>query len=437
MRPGRKFSSMTSRWPISSSAAAWPSGVSMSSTTLFLLRLNVRKKPMPRPGSLRVLSPPGGSTLITSAPRSARIIPQVGPMTMCVNSTTRMPCSGSVGLSGSRGPPPGGSGRCASNVFGRPARKIAPCSASPCSHSPTCRAARTASRDRCRSRRPCSRACRRGLRSTRCRSRPAHAGSRRCRRAKHRSARCPLPSPRRRSPAQGRACRGNGRTRSGRPRSRSACSKSSRTDCRIGIADGVGDADAVGAGVEQRLQQPQHLVRRRRGPAACIRTPCRRRLRSASSSPRASRAARMLASSSTISSGVLRTLARLCAWLADSGTSSRSAPDSIARSAPLRFGTSTETNRPGSVFANATSSAVSASCGSNVAPARTSRPRSRAGRRRRRRGSTRTCARWAAIVAMLCSPSRRPTSRMTTRTGKGRLLVGHLGARLQLDSRAL
>src|SRR5258706_11080487 len=67
----------------------------MSSTTLFLLRLNERKKPMPSPGSCRVLSPPGGSILITSAPRSARIIPHVGPMTMCVNSMTRTPSSGS------------------------------------------------------------------------------------------------------------------------------------------------------------------------------------------------------------------------------------------------------------------------------------------------------------------------------------------------------
>src|SRR5207253_38660 len=66
----------------------------MSMTTLFLLRLNERKKPMPRPGRLRVLSPPGGSTLMTSAPRSARIMPQVGPITICVNSTTRTPASG-------------------------------------------------------------------------------------------------------------------------------------------------------------------------------------------------------------------------------------------------------------------------------------------------------------------------------------------------------
>ena len=43
---------------------------------------------------VRVLSPPGGSTLITSAPRSPRISPHDGPMIMCENSTTRMPVSG-------------------------------------------------------------------------------------------------------------------------------------------------------------------------------------------------------------------------------------------------------------------------------------------------------------------------------------------------------
>jgi hypothetical protein len=58
---------------------------------LFLLRLKVGKKPEPEPSSRRVLSPSMGSTLITSAPRSASSMPQVGPMTMWVNSTTRMP----------------------------------------------------------------------------------------------------------------------------------------------------------------------------------------------------------------------------------------------------------------------------------------------------------------------------------------------------------
>ena len=45
---------------------------------------------------VRVWSPPSGSTLITSAPRSARITPVDGPMTMCVNSITLMPASGNA-----------------------------------------------------------------------------------------------------------------------------------------------------------------------------------------------------------------------------------------------------------------------------------------------------------------------------------------------------
>ena len=49
------------------------------------------KSTEPAPSSRRVPSPSTGSTLITSAPRSARIMPQVGPMTMWVNSTTRSP----------------------------------------------------------------------------------------------------------------------------------------------------------------------------------------------------------------------------------------------------------------------------------------------------------------------------------------------------------
>ena len=71
--------------------------------------------------------------------------------------------------------------------------------------------------------------------------------------------------------------------------------------------------------------------------------------------------------SATTSSGVLRRLARLCAWLADSGSSIASAPESNAAIAPFRLGTSTEVTRPGRVFATATSSAVSANCGSSRA----------------------------------------------------------------------
>ena len=43
----------------------------------------------------RASSPPGSfSTLITSAPRSASMMPQVGPAMICASSSTRMPASG-------------------------------------------------------------------------------------------------------------------------------------------------------------------------------------------------------------------------------------------------------------------------------------------------------------------------------------------------------
>src|SRR5688572_2368999 len=61
---------------------------------------------MPAASRRRVLSPASGSTLITSAPRSASTRPQDGPITMCANSTTRTPSSGSTesfGQSGDRG----------------------------------------------------------------------------------------------------------------------------------------------------------------------------------------------------------------------------------------------------------------------------------------------------------------------------------------------
>src|SRR5688572_25884374 len=85
---------------ISFSMRARSFGSERSAVTLFLLRLNSGKKPAPEPISRRVLSPPGGSTLITSAPRSPKIMPQVGPITMWVNSTTRMPDSGRRGARG-------------------------------------------------------------------------------------------------------------------------------------------------------------------------------------------------------------------------------------------------------------------------------------------------------------------------------------------------
>src|SRR5215467_8981530 len=71
-----------------------------STPKLFLLRLYDMKKPMPVPSRRRVLSPRGsGSILITSAPRSPRIRPALGPMIMCTNSTTRIPASGNAASS--------------------------------------------------------------------------------------------------------------------------------------------------------------------------------------------------------------------------------------------------------------------------------------------------------------------------------------------------
>jgi hypothetical protein len=67
---------------------------------LFLLRLNMGKKPEPAPSRRRVRSPSIGSILMTSAPMSASTMPQVGPITMWVNSTTRRPASGCVGWIG-------------------------------------------------------------------------------------------------------------------------------------------------------------------------------------------------------------------------------------------------------------------------------------------------------------------------------------------------
>src|SRR5687767_1991479 len=94
--PGRKFSVSTSAFFSSLRTRSRPSGFCRSTARLFLLRLNTGKKPAPAASSRRVLSPASGSTLITSAPRSASASPQEGPITMCANSTTRTPSSGST-----------------------------------------------------------------------------------------------------------------------------------------------------------------------------------------------------------------------------------------------------------------------------------------------------------------------------------------------------
>src|SRR3954469_11860947 len=94
MLPGLKFSATTSAVAHSLRASAAPSGLRRSTPMLFLFRLNMGKKPAPAPSSRREWSPSIGSSLITSAPRSASTMPQVGPITMWVNSTTRRPFSG-------------------------------------------------------------------------------------------------------------------------------------------------------------------------------------------------------------------------------------------------------------------------------------------------------------------------------------------------------
>src|SRR5256885_11925690 len=75
-----------------------PSSDCSSMARLFLFRLNTGKNPAPACSRRRVLSPFSGSILITSAPRSASTRPQDGPITMCANSTTRTPSSGSISV---------------------------------------------------------------------------------------------------------------------------------------------------------------------------------------------------------------------------------------------------------------------------------------------------------------------------------------------------
>src|SRR5689334_8424761 len=80
--------------------AAWPSGRLRSRARLRLLRLKAAKKPAAKPPSPRVWSPRGaGSILITSAPRSANTRPQVGPITVWLNSRTFSPAKGRADIS--------------------------------------------------------------------------------------------------------------------------------------------------------------------------------------------------------------------------------------------------------------------------------------------------------------------------------------------------
>src|SRR5215470_19364200 len=89
-----------SAWAARRCRAAWPSGRLRSSERLRLLRLKAAKNPAAKPPRPRVWSPRGaGSTLITSAPRSANTRPQVGPITVWLNSRTFSPARGRADIS--------------------------------------------------------------------------------------------------------------------------------------------------------------------------------------------------------------------------------------------------------------------------------------------------------------------------------------------------
>ena len=82
--PGRKFSITTSARATMSRAVCRPSSDFKSSVSARLPRDSMSKA-----GS-RHLGPPGGSIRITSAPRSASIIPTKGPARYCPKSSTRI-----------------------------------------------------------------------------------------------------------------------------------------------------------------------------------------------------------------------------------------------------------------------------------------------------------------------------------------------------------
>ena len=134
--------------------------------------------------------------------------------------------------------------------------------------------------------------------------------------------------------------------------------------------------------------------------------------------PDASRAARMRPSSATTSSGVLRRLARLCCV-----TRRQRQQHQVGIAFECAFGAlqvrhQHRRKQPGQRSSHRPATRRCRPAAAAASAARTSRPRSRAGRRRRRRGSIPSCARSDSTVLMLCSPSRMPTSRITTRCGR-------------------
>ena len=93
--PGLKFSISTSASRTSRRTTSWPSGWRRSSVTLFLLRdctCHHTLVPSLSKRHLRSGSPsPGGSILMTSAPKSPSVLPQNGPAISWPSSRTLMP----------------------------------------------------------------------------------------------------------------------------------------------------------------------------------------------------------------------------------------------------------------------------------------------------------------------------------------------------------
>src|SRR5690554_709141 len=95
----RKFSTNTSAVSRRRCSASCPSFDFKSSWIDFLPRLKSGNMGRPIPVKYLVLSPAGGSTLMTSAPRKPRNMPHEGPMIMWLISTTRKPSRGKNSVS--------------------------------------------------------------------------------------------------------------------------------------------------------------------------------------------------------------------------------------------------------------------------------------------------------------------------------------------------
>src|ERR1700722_18506935 len=91
MADGFKFASSACDPEMSSPSSRWPVSDVRSTQMLRLPRLRLAKYESP---TCREMSPPGGSILMTSAPRSASIIVAYGPANIWPISRIRMPARG-------------------------------------------------------------------------------------------------------------------------------------------------------------------------------------------------------------------------------------------------------------------------------------------------------------------------------------------------------